>query len=113
MPKFSFKDSFKHRINLCYCLCAGLPQHLATRNSFREYVSALQPRATIPCHESIHRLLRCIALVQKEERLSRNAAMRHKLIKEFLGLQLDCWWNPADEFVCLHNGDNNPRAEER
>jgi hypothetical protein len=60
---------------------------------------------TIPCNESIHRLLHCIALLQKEERLSRYAALRRdsELKSEFLGLQLDCWFNPADKssYACI------------
>jgi len=103
VPKFSFKESFPHHVNFVYCLCDGLTQHLAKGPSFRDYVSSLQPRVTIPCNESIHRLLHCIALVQKEERLSRYAALRRELKSEFLGLQLDCWFNPADKssYACI------------
>ncbi len=103
VPKFSFKESFPLHVNFCYCLCDGLTQHLAKGSSFREYVCALNPRVTIPCNESIHRLLHCIALLQKEERLSRYAALRRDLKYEFLGLQLDCWWNPANKssYACI------------
>ncbi len=98
MPKFSFKESLPLRVSFRYCLCDGLTQHLAKGSSFRdsEYVCDLTScDASMLCNESIHRLLHCIALLQKEERLSRHAALRTDLKYEFLGLQLDsgCWWN--------------------
>lgn len=89
---FSFEEAFTHHVDFVWLVAGGLPIRLNRRPAFLEYVRGFQPRAVMPHHETVHRIVECIDELQQK-----NLAMRlDALMKDMQGLpcvgaQLDMW----------------------